>query len=179
VRQTNRKQAMLLAAFLAGSIAISGALTQSLQGETEPGIRASASAAVEISVLRLPRRSRRSPAGGWLRCYGDSGALTTFTFARPPRDSLIRFSYRVVDADKANILSSKNATPYLIDEKNGLALQIPQLEQVGQLRQVSTPHDGREYWMAFSNKGRTVKPGDHVTVPVCLLVRCSNRDGYP
>jgi hypothetical protein len=93
--------------------------------------------------------------------------------------SLIRFSYRVVDADKANILSSKNATPYLIDEKNGLALQIPQLEQVGQLRQVSTPHDGREYWMAFSNKGRTVKPGDHVTVPVCLLVRCSNRDGYP
>jgi hypothetical protein len=46
---------MLLAAFLAGSIAISGALTQSLQGETEPGIRASASAAVEISVLRLPR----------------------------------------------------------------------------------------------------------------------------
>jgi hypothetical protein len=79
---------------------------------------------------------------------------------------LIRFSYRVVDADKANILSSKNATPYLIDEKNGLALQIPQLEQVGQLRQVSTPHDGREYWMAFSNRGRTVKPGDHVTVVI-------------
>ena len=87
MRQTTRKQAMLLAAFLAGSIAISGALTQSLQGETEPGIRASASAAVEISVLRLPRRSRRSPAGGKLRCYGDSGGLTTFTFARLPRDS--------------------------------------------------------------------------------------------
>jgi hypothetical protein len=75
---------------------------------------------------------------------------------------LILFSYRVLDADKAKILNSKKDTSYLIDEKNGLALQIPMLEQVSQLRHVSTPQDGHEYWMAFSNKGRTVK--DHVTV---------------
>ena len=47
---------------------------------------------------------------------------------------------------------------------NGLALQIPNLEQVGQLRQVSPPRNGREYWMAFSNKGRSIKRGSHVTV---------------
>jgi hypothetical protein len=80
--------------------------------------------------------------------------------------SLIRFSYRVVDADKAKILNDKKATPYLVDEKNGLALQVPVLEQVGQLRQVATPQNGREYWMAFSNKGRYVKPGNHVTVVI-------------
>src|SRR6266478_2790409 len=80
--------------------------------------------------------------------------------------SLIRFSYRVVDADKAKILNDKKAPPYLIDEKNGLALPIPQLENVGQLRQVATPQNGREYWMAFSNKGRYVKPGDHVTLVI-------------
>jgi hypothetical protein len=83
--------------------------------------------------------------------------------------SLIRFSYRVVDADKADILNNKKATPYLVDEKNGLALQVPMMEKVGQLRQVATPENGREYWMAFSNKGRSVKPGSRVTVIIGRL----------
>ena len=80
--------------------------------------------------------------------------------------SLIRFSYRVVDADKAKILNDKKTIPHLIDEKHGLALQIPELENVGQLRQVATPENGRDYWMAFSNAGRHVQPGDHVTVVI-------------
>jgi hypothetical protein len=78
--------------------------------------------------------------------------------------ALVRFSYRVVDADKAKILNSKQSTPYLIDEEHGLALQVPVMDQVGQLRQVPTPQNGRDYWMAFSNKGRYVKPGSHVTL---------------
>jgi len=80
--------------------------------------------------------------------------------------SLIRFSYRVVDADKAEILSDKKLIPHLIDEKDGLAPQIPELENVGQLRQVAPPENGHEYWMAFSNGGRFVKPGYHVTVVI-------------
>jgi hypothetical protein len=83
--------------------------------------------------------------------------------------SLIRFSYRVVDADKADLLNNKKVAPYLFDEKNGLALQVPTMEQVGQLRQVAAPVNGREYWMAFSNKGRSVKPGSRVTVIVGRL----------
>jgi hypothetical protein len=75
----------------------------------------------------------------------------------------------VVDTDKADILNNKKLAPYLFDEKNGLALQIPTMEQVGQLRQVATPVNGREYWMAFSNKGRSVKPGSRVTVIVGRL----------
>jgi hypothetical protein len=80
--------------------------------------------------------------------------------------ALVRFSYRVVSADKAKILNSKDATPYLVDEQHGLALQVPVMEQVGQLRQVAAPQDGRDYWMAFSNKGRYLKPGNHVTLIV-------------
>jgi hypothetical protein len=80
--------------------------------------------------------------------------------------SLVRFSYRVLDADRAKLLNSKEATPYLIDEQHGLALQVPVMEQVGQLRQVAAPENGREYWMAFSNKGKYVKPGNHVTLMV-------------
>ena len=44
--------------------------------------------------------------------------------------ALVRFSYRVVEVDKAKILNSKEATPYLVDEQHGLALQIPVMEQV-------------------------------------------------
>jgi len=80
--------------------------------------------------------------------------------------SLIRFSYRIVDAEKAKVLNDKRNTPYLVDEKHGLALQIPSVDQVGQLRQVSIPQSGREYWMAFSNKGKSVIPGDRVTVVI-------------
>jgi hypothetical protein len=72
----------------------------------------------------------------------------------------------IAAADKAKILNDKKITPHLFDQKNGLALQIPELENVGQLRQVATPENGREYWMAFSNSGRNVKPGDHVTVVI-------------
>ena len=78
--------------------------------------------------------------------------------------ALVRFSYRVVDLDKARVLNSKEVTPYLVDEQHGLALQIPVMEQVGQLRQVAAPQNGRDYWMAFSNKGRYLKPGNHVTL---------------
>ena len=73
--------------------------------------------------------------------------------------SLVQFSYRVLNADKAKILNSKDATPYLVDEQHGLALQVPVMEQVGQLRQVAAPQNGRDYWMAFSNKGKYFKAG--------------------
>ena len=43
---------------------------------------------------------------------------------------------------------------------------MPSLEKVGQLRQSSTPETGKIYWMAFSNKGRLVKRGDHVSVVI-------------
>ena len=78
--------------------------------------------------------------------------------------SLIRFSYRVVDKNKAKIFAEKRATPLLVDEQTNLALQVPVMEKIGQLRQVTTLQNGKEYWMAFSNKGRYVKPGSHVTL---------------
>jgi hypothetical protein len=77
---------------------------------------------------------------------------------------IIRFSYRVLDADKAAALNEKKNEPALIDPQAGVKLVVPSLEKVGQLRQSGTPEAGRVYWMAFSNKGRLVKRGDRVTV---------------
>jgi hypothetical protein len=79
---------------------------------------------------------------------------------------VIRFSYRVLDADKAKALQDKKAEPSLIDPQAGVSLVVPSLEQVGQLRQSTDAEDGKSYWMAFSNKGRLVKRGDHVIVVV-------------
>ena len=79
---------------------------------------------------------------------------------------IIRFTYRVLDADKAMPLNNKKSEPSLIDEQAGVKLVVPSLEQVGQLRQSGTPEAGKSYWMAFSNKGRLVKRGDRVTVSI-------------
>jgi len=79
---------------------------------------------------------------------------------------VIRFTYRVLDADKAKALNDKKVEPSLIDPQAGVQLVIPSLENVGQLRQTATPEGGKSYWMVFSNKGRLVKRGDRVSVVI-------------
>jgi hypothetical protein len=79
---------------------------------------------------------------------------------------MIRFSYYVLDANKAAQLNDKKANPALIDEQARVRLEIPTMEKVGQLRQSSPPEAGKSYWMVFSNKGSIVKPGDRVSVVI-------------
>jgi hypothetical protein len=79
---------------------------------------------------------------------------------------IIKFTYQVVDADKAKALNDKKAEPRLVAPRAGVALVVPSLEKVGALRQSSTPVSGKIYWMAFSNKGRLVKRGDQVNVVI-------------
>ncbi len=79
---------------------------------------------------------------------------------------MIRFSYRVLDPDKAAALGAKEAEPALEDPQGGVRLSIPQMENVGKLRQNSTPEAGKSYWMAFSNTGRRVRPGHAVDVVI-------------
>jgi hypothetical protein len=78
---------------------------------------------------------------------------------------ILRFNYRVLDPEKAKILSDKKFEPLLQCPDKHLQLVVPSLEKVGQLRQA--PHEidaGKSYWMAFSNSGRQIKPGDRVDV---------------
>lgn len=79
---------------------------------------------------------------------------------------MIRFSYRVVDPEKAKALSDKRLKPYLVDERAHVKLVVPSMEKVGQLRQSAPPEEGRSYWMLFSNKGGFVKRGDRVSVVI-------------
>jgi hypothetical protein len=80
--------------------------------------------------------------------------------------AMLRFSYRVLDADKAQALNDKKSTPYLYDVTSHVRLEVPSMEKVGQLRQSSAVEPGRVYWMVFSNKERMVKPGTRVDVRI-------------
>jgi hypothetical protein len=79
---------------------------------------------------------------------------------------MIRFSWRVVDPERAGVLNDKKIEPSLIDPKAGVSLVVPVMEKIGQLRQSAPPEAGKSYWMAFSNKGRLVKRGDRVDVVI-------------
>lgn len=79
---------------------------------------------------------------------------------------LIRFSYRIVDPQKAAVLNDKKFEPELDDAQARVKLSIPQMEKVGKLRQQSTPRAGMDYWMAFSNPTLAVKRGHHVDVVI-------------
>jgi len=79
---------------------------------------------------------------------------------------VIRFSYLVVDADRAKVLNDKKEEPYLLVQKNGAKLEVPATEKVGKLRQTAMPENGREYWMVFQNPGHMVSPGDRVDIVI-------------
>jgi hypothetical protein len=80
--------------------------------------------------------------------------------------SLLRFSYRVLDAEKARPLNDKKSTPVLYDLTTHSRLEVPSMEKVGQLRQSSAVEPGHIYWMVFSNPERYVKPGARVDIKI-------------
>jgi len=78
--------------------------------------------------------------------------------------NLIRFSYRVLQPKLAKALGDHESTPYLYAPRSHAMLQIPTMEKIGQLRQLNAAEADKEYWMAFSNKGNLVRPGERVNV---------------
>ena len=167
-RETKYPKMMLLAGLLAGSIFACSALTKAAQGNdktvaaqpaaTAPTASPAPKATPSTSIVG---RSQRG-AEFYRKRWGIDNVIVRATAS----GILIRFSYRVVDAEKAALINDKAKTPYLIEEKTGLALQIPAMEKVGQLRQTAKPENGREYWMAFSNKSKAVKPGSRVDIVI-------------
>jgi hypothetical protein len=146
-------KAMLLAGVLAGGILVSPAGAQSAAPVAPP--------AAAPSRYQPSRFSKRADLH-----YGLVWGVDSLNVRLAESGEMIRFAYRVLDADKAKTLNDKKLEPVLIDPQAGVSLVIPQLEKVGKLRQTGTPEAGKAYWMAFSNKGRLVKRGDRVSVVI-------------
>jgi hypothetical protein len=119
---------------------------------------ASAGKPTRYRATGLPRRARSFYQMRW--------GVDSFTVKSVESGEMIRFSYRILDADKAKALNDKHNEPALLDEQAQVKLAIPTLEKVGQLRQSTAPEAGKIYWMVFSNKERYVKPGHRVSVVI-------------
>jgi len=140
----------------------SAAPAQSPQGNQN-----SAAPAAKASTAVVPYRYRAHPVAKRAReYYALLWGVDSFSVKSTESGEIIRFSYRVLDADKAKMLNDKKNEPSLIDPQAGVRLVVPTLEKVGQLRQSTSPEAGKVYWMAFSNKGRYVKPGHRVNITI-------------
>lgn len=162
---------MLLAGLLASSIVIPAAIARVCQEREKTGAKVPAvsSPAASTAPTSGPSassiaRDTRSPRAAMM--YRRLWGIDDIHVRETASGSLIKFSYRVLDATKAQVLNDNKVTPYLIDGTTGAKLGVPETEKVGKLRQVATPQNGREYWMVFLNQGRFVKPGNRVNVVI-------------
>ena len=152
--------AILLVGVLAASVWVVPVRAQSspagVQSATPAGTFSNSPAAYGRS--RLAKRAQMYYEAVW--------GVDSLSIKATESGEIIRFKYRVLDADKAKALNDKKLEPALIDPQARVKLVVPSLEKVGQLRQSSTPEVGRFYWMAFSNPRRSVKRGDRVDVMI-------------
>jgi hypothetical protein len=151
------------------SNAITGTRKMMLAGVFAGGALLSPAHAQSDTPAVAPARSRYQPSRFSRRAelhYGLVWGVDSLSVKWTESGEVIRFAWRVLDADKAKALSDKKVQPALIDPAAGVSLVVPSLEKVGQLRQSSTPVAGKAYWMAFSNRGRRVKRGDRVNVVI-------------
>jgi len=156
-----------LLAKVACSVLLLGALdnlsAQTLQPTAPPAQTPAAAKPVPATVRtnlakQVPMRAHMYYQGVW--------GVDSLTVKYTESGEIIRFSYRVIDPEKAATLNDKKAEPSLIDPQAGVKLVVPQMEKIGKLRQSTTPIADKSYWIAFSNSGRRVRPGDRVDVEI-------------
>jgi hypothetical protein len=152
---------MLLAGILAGGILVSPAGGQS-SAPVQSASLAGTPAAAPAPYRNRPNRVAKRAAAIYESVWGIEAPRVKAVES----GVIVRFSYRVLDAEKAKVLNDKKVEPLLICMEKGVRLVIPSLEKVGQLRQTSTPEAGKSYWMAFSNSGRLLKSGDRVDIVI-------------
>lgn len=83
--------------------------------------------------------------------------------------SMLDLRYRVNDAAKAAPLFDRKIRPYLLDEKSGAAVGVPESPKVGQLRTTRRNSDAmteRDYHILFANPGHLLQAGQKVSLVV-------------
>jgi hypothetical protein len=153
---------MMLAALLAGSTIPSTVRAQSAQGRDKDAVPAATPAASTPYRNQPPRIANREAA-----IFEAVWGIEDPTVKAVESGVILRFSYRVIDPVKAKPLNDKKLAPVLESPEKRIQLVVPSMEKVGQLRQAPEKIEaGKSYWMAFSNSGRPLKPGDHVDVVI-------------
>lgn len=156
---------VLSALVLAGGFRVVSAAPAQAQSQSAAPAQASAPAGRPAPVVwRGPQSNHFSPRAEMY--YQGVWGVDELRVKTAESGGLIRFNYRVVNPVKAAALNDKKAQPELFDAQAGVKLVVPQMPNVGALRQSSDPKEGMTYWMAFSNPTRAVKRGHRVDVVI-------------
>jgi hypothetical protein len=166
----SKATSMLLTGILASSILALQVWAQSAAPTAVQAASGTANPSAQ-SVPAKPTPAPRRPQAAYISkraqaYYAAAWGVQDLSVKAAESGEIIRFSWTVVDPDLARTIHDKNIEPHLNDPQAGVQLVVPSLENVGSLRQMSTPIAGKTYWMAFSNPGRLVKPGHHVIVQI-------------
>jgi len=172
MRGTGLALAPLVVGLLVGSLALAQTPAPQTPAAQAPAARAPTASGAKTTTA--PPKSA-GPPSHYLpgRFAGRAGAyykvvwgIDSLRVKWTESGEVIRFAWRVLDPERAQVLNDKKIEPSLIDPKAGVSLVVPQMDKIGQLRQSQRPEAGKSYWMAFSNKGRPVKRGDRVDVVI-------------
>lgn len=154
--------AMLLAVILATSLQVS-----SMAAQTASSSQAPAPAVKPVAASTPYRNQPNRIANREAAMYQAMWGIADPSVKAVESGIILRFSYRVLDPQKAKLLNDKRLNPILESPEKRVRLVIPTMEKVGQLRQAPQSVDaGQSYWMAFSNSGRLIKPGDRVDIVI-------------
>jgi hypothetical protein len=159
---------MLLAGILASSILFSPAVAQTAAPTQPPQASALAGPSTKPATSSTPYRNQPPRvANREAAIYEAVWGIADPTVKAVESGVILRFSYRVLDPAKAKPLNDKKLNPVLESPEKGIREVIPSMEKVGQLRQAPEKIEaGQSYWMAFSNSGRLLKPGDRVDIVI-------------
>ena len=161
-----RSKYRVLLVFLVISFVIPTVVAQTGQQKENPGTTTATTAttpALATPYRNQPPRTAKRAAAVYEAFWG----IDALSVKAVESGVILRFSYRVLDPEKAKPLNDKKLNPLLVSPEKGIQLVVPSMEKVGQLRQA--PHElvaGQSYWMAFSNSGRLLKRGDRVDIVI-------------
>lgn len=168
----NKILSKLLATLLAGSVLFSFNLWAQNSDDQVAGPAASSASSSNtfLQAAAMPTKPSSESASAWharqASFYKRNWGVDIVGVKSVSSGSMLRFSYCVLDANKAKAFNDKKAIPYLVDEATGAKFFIPEMEKVGKLRQTAPPVNGRVYWMVFANAGKLLKTGDHVDLVI-------------
>jgi hypothetical protein len=149
--------------FVAALAVLSGCTTTRTVPPSAAADRAGAAVANEANVLADEMRNWAAANGTYLkRTWG----VDVVGVRLLSSEWMLEFKYRVLDPDKAAPLLDQHAKPYLVDDVSGARLAVPAMENVGELRQHTTPDANRIYFMIFGNANKIVPRGGHVSVVI-------------
>jgi len=156
---------VLLFAMLLANLALASSAQAQAQTSAPQPKKASGSPAAKPAGTPVSYRPNRFAGRAGLY-YKAVWGVDSLSVKLAESGEIIRFSWRVLDPDRAATLNDRKLDPSLTDPQAGVSLVVPTVENIGLLRQTAAPAAGKSYWIAFSNKGRKVKRGDRVDVAI-------------